>query len=727
MGKILVLAEKPSVARDLAKVLNCSQNGGGCISGPKYIVTWALGHLVTLADPEVYSDRYKTWNLEDLPMLPQKMELVVIRETSKQFGIVKNLLHREDVDELVIATDAGREGELVARWIILKAGFRKPVKRLWISSQTDKAIKEGFANLKPGREYDNLFLSAQSRSEADWLVGLNVTRALTCKYNAQLSAGRVQTPTLAMIVEREEEIRKFVPKDFWTISASFNGFNLQWQDRATGQTRLFDKAKADSILSKVSGQTGTVSEVAREAKKELPPLAYDLTELQRDANRKYGYSAKQTLNIMQRLYETHKLVTYPRTDSRYISEDIVPTLPERLKAISIGPYTRLAQSVLRNRLNVTKRFADGSKVTDHHAIIPTEQYVDLASLNTEERNVYDLIVKRFIAVLCPPFEYEQTTVKLEVNGELFTARGRIIKASGWKAVYEGFGGLDADEDIDADDHFNSEQSLPDVSKGQSGRIASTKLLSGKTKPPARYTEATLLTAMEHPGKFVENKALRETLENTSGLGTPATRADIIEKLFSTFYIERKGKEIFPTSKGVQLIGLVPSDLKSPELTAKWEQQLSLISRGRLNSNAFILDMRNYATKLVANVISGAGEYRHDNVTREKCPNCGKNLLEVNGKKGKMLVCPDRECSFRKAVSQISNARCPECHKKMEIRGEGENKSFYCTCGYREKLEAFKKRKGEQVNKREVSSFLRQQEPDETINSALADALSKWKT
>ncbi|HEX2945721.1 MAG TPA: DNA topoisomerase III [Clostridia bacterium] len=726
MGKILVLAEKPSVARDLAKVLNCSQNGSGCIIGSKYIVTWALGHLVTLADPEVYSDRYKTWNLEDLPMLPQKMELVVIRETSKQFGIVKNLLHRDDVDELVIATDAGREGELVARWIIQKAGFRKPIKRLWISSQTDKAVKEGFAKLKPGRDYDNLFLSAQSRSEADWLVGLNVTRALTCKYNAQLSAGRVQTPTLSMIIDRENEIKKFVPKDFWTISASFSGFNIQWQDRATGQSRLFDKARADEILSKVTGQTGTVAEVARDAKKDLPPLAYDLTELQRDANRKYGYSAKQTLNIMQRLYETHKLVTYPRTDSRYISEDIVPTLSERLKSISVGPYVKLAQSVLRNKLNVTKRFVDGSKVTDHHAIIPTEQYVNLGSLSTEERNIYDLIVKRFIAVLCPPFEYEQTTVRLDAKGELFTARGKIIRALGWKAVYEGFDELDEDEDFDHEDRFNNDQSLPDVAKGQTSKLLSAKLTNGKTKPPARYTEATLLTAMEHPGKFVENKALREMLESTSGLGTPATRADIIEKLFGTFYIERRGKEIIPTSKGIQLVGLVPPDLKSPELTAKWEQQLSLISKGKMNSGSFMLDMRKYATKLVGDVVSSAGEYKHDNMTREKCPDCGKYLLEVNGKKGKMLVCADRECGFRKPISQTSNARCPECHKKLEIRGEGENKTFYCACGYREKLEAFKKRKGEQVNKREVSNFLRDQESDEVINSALADALSKWK-
>ncbi len=720
MGKILVLAEKPSVARDLAKVLNCNQNSNGYIMGSKYIVTWALGHLVTLADPEAYGNKYKSWNLEDLPMLPNKMELVVIKQTSKQFGVVKGLLNRADVDQLVIATDAGREGELVARWIIIKSGFKKPIKRLWISSQTDKAIKEGFANLKPAKDYDNLFHSAQSRSEADWLVGLNVTRALTCKHNAQLSAGRVQTPTLAMIVAREEEIRKFVPKDFWSIQAQFNGFTVQWQDRVTNQTRTFSKEQADSVIKKITGQMGEIVEVKKELKKELSPLAYDLTELQRDANRKYSYSAKQTLNIMQKLYETHKLVTYPRTDSRYITTDIVPTLTERLKSIAIGPYAKLVQNILKSRINVTNRFVDNSKVTDHHAIIPTEQFVNLSALSSEERNIYDLIVKRFIAVLSAAFEYEQTTIKLNINGESFNARGKIVKSWGWKAVYEGFGKMEEENEEE-----DNNQSLPEVQKGQKAKIVSPKTVNGKTKPPARYTEATLLSAMEHPGKFVENKALKETLESTSGLGTPATRADIIEKLFNTFYIERRGKEIYPTSKGIQLIGLVPTDLKSPELTAKWEQQLSMISKGKVNPSTFIGEMKNYATKLVGAVIANSEQFKHDNVTREKCPECGKYMLDVNGKKGKMLVCPDRECGHRKTVTVISNARCPECHKKMEIRGEGEKKSFYCVCGYREKLDAFKQRKGEQVNKKEVTQFLKQQDSGEPINSALADALAKW--
>lgn len=733
MGKILVLAEKPSVGRDLAKVLNCNQGGSGCLMGSKYIVTWALGHLVTLADPEAYADRYKTWSLDTLPMLPDRMELVVIRETAKQFGIVKSLLKRPDIDELVIATDAGREGELVARWIITKAGFSKPIKRLWISSQTDRSIKDGFNNLRPAREYDNLYRSAECRAEADWLIGLNVTRALTCKHNAQLSAGRVQTPTLAMIVERENEIKRFVPKDYWTITANANGFSIQWHDKG-GQTRLFNKHQAEEILARVKGQEGSVVEVRKESKEEQPPLAYDLTELQRDANRKYGYSAKQTLGIMQKLYEIHKIVTYPRTDSRYITDDIVPTLPERIRSISVGPYKEAAAALLRRKLGTTKRFVDNSKVTDHHAIIPTEQYVNLGGLEREERNIYDLIVKRFIAVLSPSFEYEQTTVKVDVKGEQFAARGKIVKAKGWKAVYDGQGGGDpsmygqggtdtaGNADTTADE---PEQNLPDIKRGDRLRLNSVQLVNGKTKPPARYTEATLLTAMEHPGKFIEDDELREAMDKSSGLGTPATRADIIEKLFNSFYMERRGKEIHPTSKGIQLIDMVPGELKSPELTARWEQRLGAISRGKENPGGFINEMKIHAAKLVSNVIASTDVFRHDNLTREKCPECGKYMLEVNGKKGKMLVCQDRECGYRKSLSIISNARCPECHKKMEIRGEGESKGFFCSCGYREKLEAFNKRKVEQVNKREVGKFLNQQQ-DEGINTALADALAKLK-
>lgn len=724
MGKTLVLAEKPSVGRDLAKVLKCNQGGNGCLIGPKYIVTWALGHLVTLADPEAYDNKYKTWNLEDLPMLPDKMELAVIKETSKQYGIVRGLLKQPDVDELVIATDAGREGELVARWIIEKAGFRKPIKRLWISSQTDKAINEGFSQLKPGREYEDLYRAAQCRAEADWLIGLNVTRALTCKYNAQLSAGRVQTPTLAMIVQRENEIKGFVPKDYWTIEAKVNGFSLSWRDKNSNNPQLFDKARAEAIVSKLTGQTGEITEIKKEAKSEPHPLAYDLTELQRDANKRYGYSAKQTLAIMQTLYERHKVLTYPRTDSRHITTDIVATLPERLKSMAIGPYAAAAQNLLRGKVNTTSRLVDNSKVSDHHAIIPTEQPLKLSALSQEERNIYDLVAKRFLAVLSPAYQYEQTTVKVEAAGEQLFARGKVTKAMGWKAVYDDRGTSDNQNDDE-----DMEQSLPPMQKGDKLKFLSVKSTNRKTKPPARYTEATLLTAMEHPGKFVEDESLREALDRTSGLGTPATRADIIEKLFNTFYVERRGKEIFPTAKGIQLIELAPEELRSPELTAKWEQQLYAISKGKANSTAFMNHIRTHAGKLVSAVVASTEAYKHDNMTRTRCPECGKFLLEVNGKKGKMLICSDRECGYRKGVAQVTNARCPECHKRMELRGEGEGKLFTCSCGFREKLSSFNKRmeeKTESSDKRTVQKFMQQQKKEEPINNAMADALAKWK-
>lgn len=721
LAKTLVLTEKPSVAKDIARVLGCKRSGNGCIVGDKYIVTWALGHLVTLADPEAYDDKYKNWRMEDLPMLPGRMKLVVIGQTSKQFKAVSSLLSSAEVSDIVIATDAGREGELVARWIIQKANCRKPMRRLWISSQTDKAIKEGFASLKPSSQYDNLYRSAQCRAEADWLVGLNVTRALTCKHNAQLSAGRVQTPTLAMIVRREEDILRFRPKDYFTVKADFGEYTALYKD-SKGQARFADAAAAKEVADSVRGKRGVLSEVKKVYRFKAPPAAYDLTELQRDANKKYGYSAKQTLSLMQSLYETHKLLTYPRTDSRYITKDVAATLPERLRAIAIGPYKDSANAVLRSKPLQTKYIVNDAKVTDHHAIIPTEQYVDLNKLSREERHIYDLVVRRFIAVLSAPFEYDEVQVKITVGKYNFYTKGQSVKSAGWKALYAS---SLADDDDDAEPDLAA-QRLPALSQGAAAAVKEVRVCAGKTSPPARYTEATLLTAMENPASQVEDGILRDALKTAGGLGTPATRADIIEKLFNSFYIERRGREIFPTSKGRQLIGIVPPDLKSAELTAKWEQQLSLIAEGKANDRKFIEEMRGYASSLVQAVKSSTAEYKHDNMTREPCPQCGKYLLEVNGKKGKMLVCQDRDCGYRKSISVITNARCPECHKKLEMRGEGDKKGFFCVCGYREKLSDFEKRKESSgAGKRDVAKYMQQQAKQKPAGNALADQLAKW--
>lgn len=703
MKKILVLAEKPSVGRDLAKVLRCNSNKGSYIEGEKYVITWAMGHLVGLMDPEGYDNRYKEWKMETLPMIPKNMKLVVLKKTSKQFNEVKKLMNRDDISEIVIATDAGREGELVARWTIEKAGVKKPLKRLWISSQTDKAILDGFRNLKDGKEYENLYRAAVCRAEADWLIGLNVTRALTCKYNAQLSAGRVQSPTLAMIVQREEEIKNFKPKNYYTINAVTKNYSLAWVNK-DNNSRIFDEEVAKEITSKVNGVEGEIVNINSVNKKRFSPALYDLTELQRDANKIFGYSAKQTLNIMQRLYENHKILTYPRTDSRYVTTDIVATIPDRLKAISIGEYRIAAEELLRGKINANKSFVDNSKVSDHHAIIPTEEKPNLSNLSSEERKIYDLVVKRFLSILLPPFEYIQTTIEGKVKNERFIAKGKVIISKGWKKLYD-----KVDEDSSEDDI--KEQVLPKVNKGDSFTIIKTITAKSQTKPPARFNEGTLLSAMENPHKYISvGKDAAKTLGETGGLGTVATRADIIEKLFNSFVIEKKGKEILPTSKGKQLIELVPSELKSPLLTAKWERKLDEIAKGKRNWVSFIGEMKNYSIELVEAVKSDNSKFVHDNKTGKKCPNCGKYLLEVKGKNGTMNVCQDRECGYRENVARVTNARCPECKKKLEIRGQGEGKIYVCTganCNFREKASSFEKRfdKKGKVDKRETQRIM----------------------
>lgn len=723
--KSLVLAEKPSVGRELGRVLKCNKKGNGFLEGDKYIVTWALGHLVTLDAPEGYNPEWKKWTMETLPMLPKHMKLTVIKGSGKQYKIVKDQMYRKDVNEIIIATDAGREGELVARWIIEKAHVKKPIKRLWISSQTDKAIKDGFKNLKDGRAYDNLYHAAECRAEADWIVGLNVTRALTCKHNAQLSAGRVQSPTLAMIVQREEDIRNFKPKEYYTINVRTDRCNFTWVNK-DNNSRIFNKDFSDKVVSKLRGSEGKIVNITESHKKTFSPKLYDLTELQRDCNKIFGYSAKQTLNIMQRLYENHKLLTYPRTDSRYISKDIVATIPERLKGIAVGEYRMIATDLLKTKITGNKSFVDDAKVSDHHAIIPTEERGNLANLSSEERHVYDLVVKRFLSVLMPPFEYIQTTLTGEVNGERLIAKGKVVKSKGWKKVF--------DREDDEEDSDIKEQELPKMNKGDSFKVKEVIEKKGETKPPARFNEGTLLSAMENPQKYIAvDKESAKTLGETGGLGTVATRADIIDKLFNSFVIEKKGKEIFPTSKGKQLIDLVPKELKSPLLTAKWEGELDKIAKGKEDPKKFIKNMKNYSTALVEAVKQENAKFHHDNLTGKKCPECGKYMLEVKGKNGTMNVCQDRECGHRENVARLTNARCPECKKRLELRGSGEGKIYVCpgtNCNFREKEAQFKKRfdKNAKVNKREVNKIMKQmkKEAEEEMNNPFAALLKDFK-
>ena len=727
--KTLVIAEKPSVARDIARVLGCSKKENGALEGNKYIVTWALGHLVTLKDPEDYDKKYKEWNMAVLPMMPEKLQIKVIPQTGKQYHAVTTQLARKDVNEIVIATDAGREGELVARWILDKAHNQKPCKRLWISSVTDRAIREGFANLKDAKEYDNLYRAAVSRAEADWLVGINATRALTCKYNAQLSCGRVQTPTLAMLAQREQESRDFVPKPKYQVTAAAGGVVYTWKDEKSGGTRISDLEKAKQIAEKAKRYPLVLQNVEKKKKQKEAPLLYDLTELQRDASARFGYSAKQTLNLMQSLYETHKVLTYPRTDSRYLTKDIVPTLKERLDAVSIGPYKALAQQAKRSPLNGKLFFVNDAKVSDHHAIIPTEQYVQLSALLNEERRIYDLVVRRFLAVLLPPCVYEETVIRASIEKECFTARGKRMVEKGWQEAYE-------DNRYDEEDEAKEEvreQNLPLLEAGMKIGQPKISLREGKTKPPARFTEGTLLSAMENPVRYMENRdsSLVKTIGEAGGLGTVATRADIIEKLFRSFLLEKKGNEIYLTSKARQLLKLVPADLKKPELTASWEMQLNDIAKGKKRRDVFMKEIRSYTVELIDEIKTEEGTFRHDNLTNKKCPNCGKRLLAVNGKNAKLLVCQDRECGYRETVSRTTNARCPVCHKRMEMIGKGEDATFVCACGHKERMTKFqerRKKEGGGVTKRDVAAYMKKQkkEAEEPVNNAFAAALKGIK-
>ncbi|MCK0469959.1 DNA topoisomerase III [Halalkalibacter sp. APA_J-10(15)] len=718
MSKMVVLAEKPSVARDIASVLKCHKKGNGYIEGDRYIVTWALGHLVTLAEPEKYGEQYKTWKLETLPMLP-KLKLEVIKQTSKQFRAVQAQLNRQDVKQIIIATDAGREGELVARWILEKAHVKKPIKRLWISSVTDRAIKEGFQRLKDGREYQGLYDSAVARSEADWYVGINGTRALTTKYHAQLSCGRVQTPTLAMVAKRERDIQSFKPTTYDELFVEVrNGFSLQWQHASSNEKRMFDREKSQLIKQKVEKSSLVITNVDVKKKKTYAPALYDLTELQREANQRYGYSAKETLSSLQRLYEQHKVITYPRTDSRFLSSDLVDTLVERIKACDIQPFRKAVLQVKQQKLSSRLACFNDKKVSDHHAIIPTEQAVS-ASLPDKEAKLYRLIVRRFLANLLPAYEYEQTTILAEAAKERFTAKGQRPLAAGWKVVNE-------------QDDQEQKATLPQVTKGETLAIKRASLEKGQTKPPARLTEATLLSAMEKPAAFLEEESaeLVKTLGETGGIGTVATRADIIEKLLNTQLMEKRGKDLVITKKGKQLLELVPSELQSPALTAEWEQKLDQIAKGKLNKAAFIAEMKQYATTIVSEIKQSTQTFKHDNVTGTPCPQCGKLLLELENKHGKRRVCQDPACGYKKNISKTTNARCPNCKKKMELWGEGDGQMFACVCGHREKMSTFqekrKKNQHKKVSKREVNQYMKKQKDSEFTNSALADALSKLK-
>ncbi len=629
MGKILVIAEKPSVAADIGRVLGCRQKGEGFIESEKYIVSWAVGHLVTLWDPEDYNTSLKKWSADTLPIMPKDMGLKAIKGTSKQLSVLKKLMNAKTTDYIICATDSGREGELIFRYIYTFVKCKKPFKRLWISSMTDEAIKDGMASLKDGCQYDNLFFSAQCRSQADWLVGINASRAYTVKYGALLSIGRVQTPTLNMIVKRQNEIENFVSQDYYEVAADYGNFKGLWFKEKYSDTKIDDIKTAWEIKNKVQGQKGLISDVKREEKKENHPLLYDLTELQRTANRYFGFSAKKTLDIAQSLYEKRKLITYPRTDSRYLSEDMrskAASTLGRLKAA--GEYGPLVEKLNLNSLNFTKRIIDNSRVTDHHAIIPTDKAVKLSGLSEDELKIYGLIARRFICVFYPPYKYAETTAVVVCKGESFVSKGKKVISLGWKEA----------ELLREKNDKAAPPLPPDIKKGDYVNVLKCEVVKKATQPPKQYTEATLLSAMENAGRELDDEDLKETMKD-SGIGTPATRAAIIERLLQVGYISRKGKSLAPSQKGINLCAAVPEELKSAATTGRWERGLNLIAGGKMEKEKFMASIGRFVVFIVNSAAQSGNEVEFEKEEPAKkrrsrlgiCPLCGKGGIYENSK------------------------------------------------------------------------------------------------
>ena len=698
MSKALVLAEKPSVGRDIARVMGC-QNKGTYFESDKYVVTWAMGHLVSLAQPEKYELDYGHWMFHNMPVIPQPFKLEVLKGTGKQYSIVRKLLDRSDVKEIIIATDAGREGELVARWILEKSHCKKKIRRLWISSVTDQAIKQGFAHLKDGREFDGLYGAARARAKADWVVGLNGTRALSLKFNTSLSLGRVQTPTLNLVHKREEAIRNFVPQNYDEITTNVQGITCHYVEGKALARRIFDEKRAMDICKKSKESTFKVVSINKKERQIHKIGFYDLTELQRDADRLYHFSAKQTLRSMQELYERHKVLTYPRTDSKYITKDIVPTLKDRLRACKNSGNQEFVSEIFKSGVGGRPSFVNDQKVGDHHGIIPTEIAPNYSAFSNEALKIYNLVVERFLAVLMPAYRYEETTLILRGDGGEFRGKSNVVLDLGWKALYEKAG--------------TEEKKSLKLGAGDEIKLNQVLVTRHKTSPPGYLTEGDLLHEMEK-----------------AGLGTVATRAEMIEKIIGYNYVDKQGDVLRTTSTGRQLLKSVPESIRSEKLTAQWEKKLEAISKNQYDENKFLNEMFAYAKEIVQGIEASEESFKHDNLSTEVCPECGKRLLYVQNKYGKKLVCQDRSCGYKKTVAKATNARCPNCHKKMQLVGDKGSETFVCSCGHREKLKAFEEKRKTQnktMGKREVQKYLNKQEKkEENFNNPFADLLKQME-
>ncbi|MGK3148857.1 DNA topoisomerase III [Staphylococcus shinii] len=710
--KSLIIAEKPSVGRDIANTLNINEKRNGYFENNKYIVTWALGHLVTNATPEQYDTNYKEWKLNDLPIIPNKMKTVVISKTRKQFSTVQSLINNKNVKDIVIATDAGREGELVARLILDKAHNKKPIKRLWISSVTQKAIRDGFSKLQDGRKFNNLYYAALARSEADWIVGINATRALTTKYDAQLSLGRVQTPTIQLVQMRQNEIKQFKPKTYYTMSIDAGGLTFQC---AKPQSHP-DKSVFESIRGEIKGHPAQITTITKSHKKAYPQQLYSLTDLQQDAYKRFNIGPKETLNTLQALYERHKLVTYPRTDSNYLTDDMVDTLKDRLQAIMATSLKDIAKKQISQSFSAKQKFVNNSKVSDHHAIIPTEVRPDMGQLSQRESKIYMMVAQRYLENLMPPHEYEAVSIELSVEDYVFTFKDKVTTKIGFKEVYE--------------DKVKINAQMEQLQKGAKLSISNIQIDQHETTPPPYFNEGTLLKAMESPQKFFDltDKKHNQTLKETGGIGTVATRADIIDKLFNMNAIESRDGKIRITSKGKQILELAPQKLTSPLLTAEWEEKLTLIEQGKYDANKFITEMKSFTNEVVAEIKESEQNYKHDNLTTTECPTCGKFMIKVKTKNGQMLVCQDPQCKTKKNVQRKTNARCPNCHKKMTLFGKGKDAVYRCVCGHTETQAQMDKRhknkKSDKVNKKDLKKYMNKDEGLE--NNPFQDALKGLK-
>ncbi len=636
MGKTLVIAEKPSVGRDLARVLpGAFQKHEGYLETDEHVMTWAVGHLVQLAEPDEYDAKFKKWRMADLPIVPDAFKLVVRDERSKkQMGVITKLLARADVDQVVNACDAGREGELIFAWTYEKAKARKPVQRLWLSSMTTGAIKSALADLRPRDDFARLEEAARSRSEADWIVGMNATRAATIRlrssFDGAVSLGRVQTPTLALIARREEEIRAFKPEAYWLVDATFepsggeSGRRYAGRYHAGAQPRCKTAAEAEAVVAAVRGRAGEVTKLEKTTKKERAPLLYDLTTLQREANNRFGFSARRTLGAAQRLYEEHKALTYPRTSSRFLTGDMAGEI--KPTAALVGrqrEYARAAEYVTGLDTLPLGRVVNDAKVTDHHAIIPTKAEHDTSRMSDDDKRIYDMVVRRFLAVFHPEAVFENTRIETTVADHVFRTRGRVLVVPGWRGVYgEGF-----EERSAADDDEGADQSLPKVAQGEVVDTLEVGSEEKETKPPRRYSDASLLAAMETAGKLVDDDELREAMKD-SGIGTPATRAAIIERLIDVAYIERDARSLVCTEKGLNVIRLLDGHaLTSPGMTGDWEHRLGRIEHGEETRERFMKDIAEFARGTVAELDAKLKEVRIPRADLGPCPVCGRSIVE----------------------------------------------------------------------------------------------------